>query len=172
MSVAPTLVPSHSEWGQCLGGNNVVEAQCDSLGPLFLRGLGAGGRPTASAIVADLVEIASGRGSVGPEPITGWCRSQSGTIVPNRPAQAYFLRWLLAGDDEVAECATAVTTALKRVGVHGSMADTSMGETPEPGIAVWLSSPVDEIQIRSICSEVARLSPSKGAFAAFPILHV
>ncbi len=172
MSVAPTLVPSHSEWGQCIGGNNVVEVLCDSLGPLFVRGLGAGALPTASAIVADLIEIATGRGSAGPEPITGWSPLRPSTILPSTPVQTYFLRWLVLDRDNMANCATAVTAALKSAGVHGSMADTSMGEIPEPGIAVWLPSPVDEVQIRSICSEMARQYPQQGSFAAFPILHV
>lgn len=38
---------------------NAIELQAEYAGPLLLRGRGAGGQPTASAVYADLVEVAT-----------------------------------------------------------------------------------------------------------------
>jgi homoserine dehydrogenase len=37
---------------------NAIELQAEYAGPLLLRGRGAGGLPTASAVYADLIEVA------------------------------------------------------------------------------------------------------------------
>ncbi len=59
--VHPTLVPEHSPLASVDGVINAVEMQGDTVGALFLEGPGAGQGPTASAVVADIVDIAAGR---------------------------------------------------------------------------------------------------------------
>jgi homoserine dehydrogenase len=62
--VHPALVPLSSPIAAVEGVLNAVEFDTDSLGSLFMEGAGAGGGPTASAVVADIVDIASGRGGL------------------------------------------------------------------------------------------------------------
>lgn len=53
------------------GAFNAVEIHGDFVGPIMIEGLGAGAGPTASAVVADLIEIARGnRGSTFSMPAT------------------------------------------------------------------------------------------------------
>jgi homoserine dehydrogenase len=53
-------VPADSPLGQLQGGTNMVVLEGDSVGQIVLRGPGAGEGPTASAILADVIEIARG----------------------------------------------------------------------------------------------------------------
>jgi homoserine dehydrogenase len=58
--MSPCLVPDTSPLGQLQGGTNMVVLDGDSVGQIVLRGPGAGMGPTASAIMADVIDIARG----------------------------------------------------------------------------------------------------------------
>lgn len=60
----PCLVPQSSPLGQLDGGTNMVVLEGDAVGQIVLRGPGAGEGPTASAVMADVCDIA--RGVKGP----------------------------------------------------------------------------------------------------------
>lgn len=57
--VCPTLVPNQSMLAQVNGSMNGIMLHGDLLGDAFLYGSGAGGRQTASAVLADLLELAN-----------------------------------------------------------------------------------------------------------------
>ncbi|MEO5366277.1 MAG: homoserine dehydrogenase [Magnetococcus sp. WYHC-3] len=58
LRVQPTLVPTDSMIGAVEGVFNAVFVKGDYSGPTLYYGRGAGERPTASAVVADIVDIA------------------------------------------------------------------------------------------------------------------
>jgi homoserine dehydrogenase len=58
--MTPCLVPADSPLGQLQGGTNMVVLDGDSVGQIVLRGPGAGEGPTASAVMADVIDIARG----------------------------------------------------------------------------------------------------------------
>jgi homoserine dehydrogenase len=69
--VHPTLIPRASLLANVDGAMNAVAVTGDAVGPTLFYGAGAGEQPTASAVVADLVEIAreirrGGAGRVAP----------------------------------------------------------------------------------------------------------
>ncbi len=59
-SVEPCMVPKVSPIANVEGVFNAVSLHGDRSGPIFLEGRGAGAAPTASAVVADLVDLARG----------------------------------------------------------------------------------------------------------------
>ena len=61
LSVQPTLVRESRPLAQVDGAYNVVEISGDAVGRVMLTGPGAGRLPTASAVVADLIDVATGR---------------------------------------------------------------------------------------------------------------
>jgi homoserine dehydrogenase len=61
MRVHPAMVPEREEIAQVDGVFNAVVAEGDFVGRVMLMGRGAGAGPTASAVVADLIDIARGR---------------------------------------------------------------------------------------------------------------
>ncbi len=56
----PCLVPETSPLGQLSGGTNMIVLEGDAVGQIVLRGAGAGAGPTASAVMADVCDIARG----------------------------------------------------------------------------------------------------------------
>lgn len=89
----PCLVPDSSPLGQLDGGTNMVVLDGDAVGQIVLRGPGAGEGPTASAVMADVCDIARGlRGPVFGKPAAKL------TKVPSAHAQLpapYYLRMSL-----------------------------------------------------------------------------
>jgi homoserine dehydrogenase len=65
--VHPTMIPTSSLLASVEGAMNAVAVTGDAVGPTLFYGAGAGEMPTASAVVADLMEIAREirRGSAG-----------------------------------------------------------------------------------------------------------
>ena len=59
--VRPCMVPKAAQIAQVDGVFNAVAAEGSSVGPTLSYGRGAGGGPTASAVIADLVDIGAGR---------------------------------------------------------------------------------------------------------------
>jgi len=66
--VHPTMIPLGSMLANVDAAMNAVEVRGDAVGPTLYYGAGAGEMPTASAVVADLIEIAREiqRGGAGP----------------------------------------------------------------------------------------------------------
>lgn len=69
--VRPTMIPASSLLAKVDGAMNAVVLRGNAVGPTLYYGAGAGEMPTASAVVADLMEIAreirrGGRGPVSP----------------------------------------------------------------------------------------------------------
>ncbi|SPJ23985.1 homoserine dehydrogenase [Palleronia abyssalis] len=58
--MSPCLVPASSPLGQLDGATNMVVLEGDAVGRIVMRGAGAGEGPTASAVLADIMEIARG----------------------------------------------------------------------------------------------------------------
>ena len=64
MHVQPTLVRHDSPLAQCGGAFNMIALEGDAVGRTWYSGAGAGQMPTASAVVADLIDVATGRASL------------------------------------------------------------------------------------------------------------
>jgi homoserine dehydrogenase len=60
LSVHPTLIPHSETLAGMNGTSSGVVVQGDVVGETFYAGAGAGSLPTASAVVADMIEVASG----------------------------------------------------------------------------------------------------------------
>ena len=91
--MAPCLVPASSPLGQLEGGTNMIVIEGDQVGQIVLRGAGAGEGPTASAVIADLADLARGnRLTTFGQPaktLSKAISSKSQTLAP------YYLRMLL-----------------------------------------------------------------------------
>ncbi|MBR3219990.1 MAG: ACT domain-containing protein, partial [Thermoguttaceae bacterium] len=59
--VSPTLIPESAPLAKVRDAFNAVEIIGDFVGPVFYQGLGAGERPTASAVCSDVIDTAVGR---------------------------------------------------------------------------------------------------------------
>jgi homoserine dehydrogenase len=64
LHVSPTLVKLGSPLAEVRGAYNAVSVVGDAVGRVFFSGLGAGQMPTASAVVADLIDTIVGRAAI------------------------------------------------------------------------------------------------------------
>ena len=111
--VHPCMVPLSDPIARVDGVFNAVVAEGDPVGRVMLQGRGAGAGPTASAVVADLIDLAQGRrtpawGAVGAE-------LQRLPAVPiSAHSGAYYLRLMVVDRPGVI---ADVTAALRDAGV-------------------------------------------------------
>jgi len=127
--VHPHLVPLDHPLAHVTGSLNAVVAEGNFVGRLFFEGAGAGDGPTASAVVADLIDIA--RGEFGPAfampaaSLTDDPRAETG----DRRGRAY-LRFTVADKVGVlAEIAAAMRDAgvsIESLMQRGAVADGSV----------------------------------------------
>lgn len=91
--MTPCLVPADSPLGQLQGGTNMVVLEGDQAGQIVLRGAGAGAGPTASAVMADVIDLARGvRLPVFGQPAAGLAVPVAARTASAAP---YYLRMLL-----------------------------------------------------------------------------
>ncbi len=64
LHVSPTLVKKGSPLAEVQEAYNAISVVGDAVGRLFFHGLGAGQMPTASAVVADIIDTAVGRTAI------------------------------------------------------------------------------------------------------------
>jgi len=128
--VSPCLVPEGAPLASVEGVFNAVVAEGDFIGRLMLEGRGAGAGPTASAVVADLIDIA--RGTVVPVwGASGTALSEVRSIAREAFEGAYYLRLLVRDQPGVI---AEVSAVLRDFGVsvrsmlqHGTAADHADG---------------------------------------------
>ena len=91
--MSPCLVPATSPLGQLEGGTNMVVLEGNAVEQIVLRGPGAGEGPTASAVMADVCDIARGvRLPVFGQPALGL---EEATPARSVTPAAYYLRMTL-----------------------------------------------------------------------------
>ncbi len=64
LHVSPTLVPKGTPLAEVRSAFNAINVVGDAVGPVFFHGQGAGQMPTASAVVADMIDVAVGRAAI------------------------------------------------------------------------------------------------------------
>lgn len=111
LHVSPTLVKLGSPLAEVRGAYNAISVVGDAVGRVFYSGLGAGQMPTASAVVADLIDTVVGRAAITFGTLELW--SQTSTRVPASDyanvAGRYYLRFSVADQPSVlAEIAGAL----------------------------------------------------------------
>jgi homoserine dehydrogenase len=119
--MTPCLVPADHPLGQLQGGTNMVVLEGDSVGQIVLRGAGAGQGPTASAIMADVIDIARGNRL----PTFGRPATSLDTAVPAATSTAapYYLRMTLVDKPgalaKIATCLGEAGISIDRMRQYG-----------------------------------------------------
>jgi homoserine dehydrogenase len=110
--VHPCMVPAGAPIARVDGVFNAVVAEGDFVGRIVMEGRGAGARPTASAVVADLIDLARGRHT----PVWG---ASNGALDPTpavpmeRHVGAYYLRLMVVDRPGVIADVTGVLRDLQ-----------------------------------------------------------
>ena len=83
LHVSPTLVKVDNPLARVKGASNAIRIVGDSVGPVFLQGLGAGQLPTASAVVGDLIDTVLGRTAITFKALNLWDTANPSTGDPS-----------------------------------------------------------------------------------------
>ena len=157
LRVHPCMVPISNPIALVDGVNNAVVIEGDAVGRIMLEGRGAGAGPTASAVVADLIDIARGR--TGP----AW-GTERGVAMPVTPmavtpmlrhAGAYYLRLMV---QDRAGVIADVTAALRDAGVSlESMLQRGRGPAGDTVAVVLVTHDTTEDAIRRALAAIGAL---------------
>jgi homoserine dehydrogenase len=129
MRVHPAMVPKTALLASVDGVFNAVLAQGDFVGSVFLQGRGAGAGPTASAVVADLVDIAR-QTRIPVWGAAGRQLSASPALPISKHHGAYFLRLMVVDQPGVLADVTAILRD------HGVSLASMLQHGRKPGEAV------------------------------------
>jgi homoserine dehydrogenase len=77
LHVTPTLVKVGTPLAEVRQAFNAISVVGDAVGPVFFHGLGAGQMPTASAVVADMIDTAVGRTQITFSTLELWSQREA-----------------------------------------------------------------------------------------------
>ena len=96
LHVSPTLVRQGTPMADVRNAYNAVRVVGDAVGDVFFHGLGAGQNPTASAVVADLIDTLVGRAALTFKTLDLWSDRRESPVSardPNKIPGRYYLRF-------------------------------------------------------------------------------
>jgi homoserine dehydrogenase len=96
LHVSPTLVRQGTPLAEVRGAYNAIQVVGDAVGQVFFHGLGAGQMPTASAVVADVIDTALGRTAITFRTLELWSNSREAPVAVRHPAAVpgrFYLRF-------------------------------------------------------------------------------
>lgn len=172
LHVSPVLLRKHTPLAQVRGAYNAIQVIGDAVGDTLYYGPGAGMMPTASSVVADLIDMAVGRAQLTFQTLRLWSsEANGGALRPRTPSvvrSRYYLRQVVEDRPGVL---AEVATVLARHGV--SIASVIQHEAPEghEGDAVQLvimthAAPTGAF--RAAVDEIDRLGCVAGRCVFFP----
>jgi homoserine dehydrogenase len=153
LRVHPAMVPGQNLLAGVEGVFNAVLIEGDAVGQVFLQGRGAGAGPTASAVVADLVDIARGIRL----PMFGVAGARLGDaekITISQHKGAYFLRLMVVDQPGVLAEVTAILRD-SRISLESML---QHGRKPGEAVPiVFLTHETDEAAVADALARIAAL---------------
>ena len=127
MSVRPTLIKNDRPLAQIHGPFNAILLEGDVVGNVWYSGRGAGQLPTASAVTADIIDLAIGRAQLTFAQLDLWRATPEFPLIDGHAASSrYFLRLSVEDRPNVMAEVTGI------LGRHGiSLATVIQPEAPE-----------------------------------------
>ena len=165
LRVHPAMVPVSKPIASVDGVFNAVLLEGDFSGPVFLQGRGAGEGPTASAVVADLIDIARG------SQIPVWGMAQGALaearVVPMaRLSSAYFMRLMVVDQPGVMADVTAILRD------HGISLESMLQHGRKPGEAVPIVLLTHETREDAVNAALARIATLEAVLEAPALIRI
>jgi len=159
LRVHPTLIPKKRLIANVDGVMNAILVKGDAVGPTLYYGPGAGAEPTASSIIADIVDIArlASSGSQPAVPLLGFDKVSDKPLIDiNNVTTAYYLRMLAEDKSGVL---SKITTVLSNHGISIETMHQSEPQADENNAEIVLiTSQIQESKLLSAVSEIEALT--------------
>jgi homoserine dehydrogenase len=163
--VHPAMVPKGALLAAVEGVFNAVLVEGDFAGTIFLQGRGAGAGPTASAVVADLIDLSRG----APIPVFGArmvALADSPAVPMQKHVGAFFLRLMVVDQPGVLADVTAIlrdcNVSLESMLQHGRA----------PGEAVPIVLVTHETSEAAMSQAIARIGKLASVLAAPALIRI
>jgi homoserine dehydrogenase len=164
LGVAPTLVRAGRPLAEVREANNAISVVGDAVGRVFFHGLGAGQMPTASAVVADMIDTAVGRTQITFRTLDLWSQREArvGLADQQLVQGRYYLRFTV--DDhpgvlaEIAGILGRQKISIASVIQHELESETEMGSLGEYVQLVIMTHKATEGAARAAVAEIDQLS--------------
>ncbi|MBT7915904.1 MAG: homoserine dehydrogenase [Planctomycetaceae bacterium] len=173
MNIAPTLVRKGNPLAEVEDAFNAIRVRGDAVGPVFFHGQGAGQMPTASAVVADIIDTVVGRTRLTFGNLELWSDTQSPRQMA--PADAavnkYYIRLQVNDDPGVMASLTSI------IGRHGvSIASINQQQTqsddPENTVQLVIMSHATTVgAIQAATDELKNSANIKGSPVVMRIMN-
>jgi homoserine dehydrogenase len=110
LHVSPTLIRKGRPLAEVRGAYNAVTVVGDAVGDMFFHGQGAGQMPTASAVVADMIDTAAGRTDITFRRLELWSDRESKIdLLPyDQTTGRYYMRYFVADEPGVLSQITGI----------------------------------------------------------------
>lgn len=169
--VSPMLVRIGTPLAEVRENFNAVRVIGDAVGPVFFHGQGAGAMPTASAVVADMIDTAVGRTAITFRTLKLWSETESPIAMapPDDFVARFYLRFVAANRPGVLAQLAGV------LGKHGVSIATVYQEShdavvPDDVPLVVLTHRAPRGLVRRAVDEIAGLSVVRREYEMLPIL--
>ena len=165
LRVHPAMVPLSRPLATVDDVFNAVQLEGDFSGPVFLRGRGAGEGPTASAVVADLIDIARGI------KIPVWGQAAA-TLAPAQLTPmsayegAYFIRLMVVDQPGVLADVTAILRD------HGISLESMLQHGRKPGEAVPIVLVTHETSEAEVSAALLRIATLPSVLEAPALIRI
>ncbi|QDU57828.1 Homoserine dehydrogenase [Aeoliella mucimassa] len=163
LHVSPTLLKAGSPMAEVNGPFNAVRVDADAVGRLMFYGPGAGQMPTASAVVADMIDTAVGRTKLTFQTLELWS-NRPARVSPADYAGARGRFYLRVNVDDHPGVLAQITKALGESGI--SIASVLQHESTSPGEPVALvimTHETTEAAAAKACQTIASLESVRTA---------
>ncbi len=163
--VYPALVHESNLLSRVDGVTNALEVTSQSLGKSLLIGPGAGGAPTANAVLADILDIASGRAVA---PLPGAARPARADLMSESTASFY----LRAEVDDKTGVLAQLTDVLasEGIGIDAILQpEAGQRESADGASIVLVTHAVDEARMRGALRLIASRSAIRAPLSLIPI---
>lgn len=163
LRVHPTMIPEKRLIANVDGVMNAVLVKGDAVGPTLYYGAGAGAEPTASAVVADIIDVARvvQQGGRGIAPLAFYnAATQQPTMLPmDQVETAYYLR-MLAEDRPGVLAQVSTILAEANISVEALIQKEPQQDAPQVPL-ILLTSRAIEHQLMSAITQIE----------ALPVIH-
>ena len=170
LRVHPTLIPRHQLLANVDGVMNAVLVSSDAVGPTLYYGPGAGGEPTASSIVADIVDVVRGMTSTPEQRVPALAfqhdaLSDLAVLPMGEVVSAYYLR-IFAQDRPGVLARVATILSNRGISIEALIQKEQAIREIDDGAwvpIIILTHRVREAQLDAALAEIEALEDTRGA---------
>jgi len=169
--VSPVLLRMHSPLAQVRGAYNAIQVIGDAVGDTLHYGLGAGRMPTASSVVADIIDIAVGRAQNTFTSMNLWSDSSAVTplLLSDDVNSRYYLRLLVEDKPGVLADVTRLL-ANHQISIASIIQHEAQGENANGKVQLVIMTHLSKCgKFKAAAKELNRLDCVSGTSVHYPV---